>query len=587
LKRYFNYITLLILLTAAAAAFSVNAAEPAIDLAKKYSSPTIDMRDGELKDHVESELKQYINSLPDDDYKSPERLLSLSREAIKKILESQGHYRSLVTYTAAENGDLTYHIRRGKPYKISKVSINADETIKLPELSSLQAKIGNKLIAEQVLEDVKTITEYVEKNNCIASLEVTYDAFVDDKKNSAEVLFTIAGINNVYIGDIALDGLESIRHKYIYRNLGLKEGDCYSRANIDKAKIKMYETGLFSNIDIAENYTEGHQADLNISLREKSHRTIKAGAGYNLDEGIFFTTGWEHRNIFHNGEKLTINAKASTILQQLESKLTVPSFVQKNSLTLSADIKQENLDSYKASTFSTGATLQRKFSNKLSISHGPNFRVSTVEKAGVRDEYAFLLYPVIFLLDKRDSVLDPTKGFSLSYEVSPYVNTLDPEDRFVKNIVKGNIYKTFEDTTYTPTLAAKAGVGSIYGLKGNGLPADQRFYAGGGGSVRGYEYQTLGPMLGNEPLGGNSFAEIGVEARLRFNESWGGVMFLDGGEAYAENYPEFGKDMHYAYGVGARYFTSFAPIRFDIAFPLNARQNDAAYQFYISIGQAF
>jgi translocation and assembly module TamA len=120
------------------------------------------------------------------------------------------------------------------------------------------------------------------------------------------------------------------------------------------------------------------------------------------------------------------------------------------------------------------------------------------------------------------------------------------------------------------------------------VPANVRFYTGGGGSVRGYSYQSLGPLTDKEPDGGLSFTELSIESRFRWDQHWGGVIFLDGGFSYEDNIPQFGRDLRWSTGVGLRYFTSFAPIRIDIALPLNKREDiDDSYKLYISIGQAF
>jgi translocation and assembly module TamA len=121
------------------------------------------------------------------------------------------------------------------------------------------------------------------------------------------------------------------------------------------------------------------------------------------------------------------------------------------------------------------------------------------------------------------------------------------------------------------------------------VPASQRFYAGGGGSVRGYKYQSIGPLDSkNDPLGGRSLVELNAEARIKIIDQFGIVPFVDGGQVYDEVYPELTSgDLQWAAGLGLRYYSPVGPIRFDVAFPLNPRGIDDPFQFYISIGQAF
>ena len=131
------------------------------------------------------------------------------------------------------------------------------------------------------------------------------------------------------------------------------------------------------------------------------------------------------------------------------------------------------------------------------------------------------------------------------------------------------------------TKAFTAGSGS--------LPADERFYVGGGGSVRGFAYQMAGDVdTDNDPLGGCSMVALGAEARFRFFEDYGLVTFFEGGRSFDSYFPTFDKQLFWGAGAGLRYYTDFGPVRLDLAVPLNGRSGvDGAFQLYISFGQAF
>src|SRR5262249_34760600 len=121
------------------------------------------------------------------------------------------------------------------------------------------------------------------------------------------------------------------------------------------------------------------------------------------------------------------------------------------------------------------------------------------------------------------------------------------------------------------------------------LPPSIRFYAGGGGSVRGYAFQKLGPLdKHNDPEGGRSVIEFGSEFRVRITDTIGLAPFIEGGNVYVDSLPEVTKfDFRYGAGWDFLYYPPIGPFRFDIAFPINPRHTDDPYQFYISLGQAF
>ena len=137
-------------------------------------------------------------------------------------------------------------------------------------------------------------------------------------------------------------------------------------------------------------------------------------------------------------------------------------------------------------------------------------------------------------------------------------------------------------------MAGGANVGAIVGAERNEIPADERFYAGGGGSIRGYAYQTVAPLSGTDPIGGRSIFELSLELRLKLTEQFGLVTFLDGGNAFTSQTPDFRESLLWGTGLGFRYYTPIGPLRLDVAFPLDRREGiDDSFQVYVSLGQAF
>jgi translocation and assembly module TamA len=136
-------------------------------------------------------------------------------------------------------------------------------------------------------------------------------------------------------------------------------------------------------------------------------------------------------------------------------------------------------------------------------------------------------------------------------------------------------------------VALRGLVGQASGVGVFGLPPDQRFYAGGSATVRGYRYQTLGPQFADQkPTGGTAIATGTVEVRQRILSSYGVVGFVDVGQVSANGAP-FTSNWHAGAGVGARYYTPIGPIRLDVAVPLNKLPGGDSFELYIGIGQAF
>jgi translocation and assembly module TamA len=165
---------------------------------------------------------------------------------------------------------------------------------------------------------------------------------------------------------------------------------------------------------------------------------------------------------------------------------------------------------------------------------------------------------------------------------------LNPGTTFVKNRLTATRYFRLRNDPRL-VVALRGSAGAIVGADIDEIPADERFYAGGGGSIRGVPFQLAGPLDdNNEPTGGRSILEGGGEIRYQVLGNVEGVLFLDGGSAFEDEIPEFGSAWQFGTGAGIRYLTPVGPIRVDVGVPVDRRDDiDDAWQLYISIGQAF
>jgi translocation and assembly module TamA len=235
----------------------------------------------------------------------------------------------------------------------------------------------------------------------------------------------------------------------------------------------------------------------------------------------------------------------------------------------------------------SGVTLERKVGKTIKWSAGPAFRWSRVEQFEEKDEFALIGLQSILDWDRSDNLLDPTRGGRLRVQLTPYWDTLGTSLTFTRGSVSYSHYLTLLEKPHI-IFAARAGLGSLVGAERDAVPADLRFYAGGGSSIRGYPYQTVGPLVDDDPIGGRSLFEVNTELRVRVTRDIGIVGFIDGGSAFEDIAPDFSEDILWGAGLGFRYYTPIGPLRLDVAVPLQRRHGiDDWFQVYVSIGQAF
>jgi translocation and assembly module TamA len=205
----------------------------------------------------------------------------------------------------------------------------------------------------------------------------------------------------------------------------------------------------------------------------------------------------------------------------------------------------------------------------------------------VKESFNMIFLPLYCEWDTSDDLLDPNRGGRLALEVTPFYEPSRTHLIFAKGLASYRRYIKISRDPYS-LFAGSLKLGTIKGANRDEIPADERFYSGGGGSIRGYAYQSVAPYSGGVPIGGKSLLELSMEIRLRISEKFGLVGFLDGGSAYTENILSSREDLLWGAGLGIRYFTPIGPFRFDVGIPLNRRDGiDDSFQIYINLGQTF
>lgn len=553
-----------------------------------------------IQDGIDTQRTQNITLRQ---YTDPDKIARFEKDIIRKILKSQGYYRFLIdsklipkktqhTDPKAKHthniDKIVYQLTPGKQYKVNEITFNLDSNIRLNDLPSLDIQVGDALIAKNVLTSVDTLRRYIRQEYCFYSIKIDYQATINHLDNSAVLVFDMEPSEQTKFSSIDITGLETIDYAHIRSFINYDNGHCFKRDKIDASRLAILRSNLISNVTIDISDINNNGVKTTYKVNERQHRTIKAGIGYSTDEGPYLTSGWEHRNIGGAGEKLDISTRISSIRQKLMGEYFIPTFFNKNkSLTLYSEAKNEELDAYKALSLKAGAKLGFKRTEHLKYSLGTELKVSDVNDEGNKESFYLASLPLELEWDHTNDILDPTHGFLISAEIRPYIDIINTETKFYKTMFSMSGYHTF-DIPLQPTLAARYSLGAITGESVENIPADERFYVGGGGSVRGYPYQSLSNLDDDDPEGGASFQQINTELRIRFLENWGLATFVGGGFAFEDATPNFDQKLLWGAGLGLRYYTAFAPFRMDLAFPLDKREDyDDDFQLYISIGQAF
>jgi len=423
---------------------------------------------------------------------------------------------------------------------------------------------------------------------------------VDHQDRSVQPTFRIIAGELVRVDGLSLGEIGRTDPDWIRGLAPWTAGDVYDPEDLAELERRLLDTGVYDSVGVS--LQPGDKADANgrrpvlVTVADRAARTLEISAGYSTSEGAGLDVRRTRYNRFHRADTQTYTLRLAELEQRLEGKVVLPHWGRpQQTLTVVAGVYNEQTDAYDAMGFGVSGDITRRFGKTSFVTGGLSLDAARsaekeqigniVFRAEEKDVYTASALAA-FALDRSDDPLDPTRGWRVEARVEPTATLGDVQALYLRVQAQGSYYRSFDEEAKT-VLAARAKAGSIWGAVLDEVAAPRRFYAGGGGSVRGYGWQAIGPRLSdNTPQGGVSLAEVSFEVRRKFTERWGAVGFVDAGAVGSDTFPG-GEDLGVGVGVGVRYDLGFGPIRADIAVPLDKREGDANFQIYISIGQAF
>lgn len=572
---------------------------------KKHNSIRLIVKEYVNTEDSKKEIIKKLNELSKDIEKAAKLYNTLNQRAyweieakksLLKYLQSDGYYGATIETEVSETeNSIVFYVDVGQRYKIKKIILKCDENsnqnIKMPDLGVLKAKEGGFAIASDIINTQNTIEKDIEKKHCLLSLEVTHEATIDHLNSSVSLDFIVKAGPNAGIKSVEFTGLTSVNPDHVRKLIPFKDGQCFHRSLITDAQNSLQKSSLFAVTesevpDYVDNYG---QVPVMFNLKERKHRSLKIGGSYGTDLGFGVTTGWNHRNFLGSGETVKAEVFANQREQTFDLTFSKPFYKQDNQ-TLKMGISAENLvskafDSREGSAF---VGIERKLNDIWTAGVSGRYSYNIVKDSKSTKNYSFLSAPLFVTRDTRDDFLNPRKGHEVKLKTEPFYPIKKEGKSFLKSEIIASKYFPFR-ISFDPVIAVRATIGSISGAKSATVPANERFYVGGTGSVRGYAYQLAGELdQRNRPIGGRSMVESNIELRLRIKNDIGLVAFFDSGNVFPSITPAYNKKMFQGYGFGVRYFTGFGPLRLDVGFPLKARKKvDKAFQIYFGIGQNF
>lgn len=546
-------------------------------------------------------------------------------ELLRKLLRIYGYYDAEVyqSVSGIDPGEtqaktepvVRFEVVPGKLYRFGKIDLATleDAGADYPAFrAAFGIQTGDPLYSDKILEERTDLdTAMAEGGYPFAKLGEP-DLLVDHQRDEGDLTLPVTPGGKYNFGAISSELPKFLSSKHLQDIARFEPGDLYKRSLSEDLRRAVLATGLVSSVSITPRSVRPPSASqpgevaIDVGMTKAPLRTIAGALGYDTREGPRAEVSWEHRNFFPPEGRLQLRGVLGTREQLLGANVRRNNFKGRDQvLTLDLYGSTIDRDAYEARTVALSASFEKLatllFQKEWTWAAGVEV-LMTNEREGKarnnnnniatpRETYYIAALPLRGAYDGSDNLLNPTRGFRAALRVSPEVSFRKGGDKNVYARIQADAsyYQPFGKDDKV-VMAARVRLGSIPGTAIDNIAPSRRFYAGGGGSVRGYGYQMIGPRdtIG-DPSGGRSLTEFSLEARVKtglFDGALSVVPFVDAGAVDTGPTPAL-RDIRFGAGVGVRFDTGFGPLRLDVATPLNPRKGDSRIGVYVALGQAF
>jgi translocation and assembly module TamA len=543
-------------------------------------------------------------------------------DRLLRVLESQGFWAGQVAVSVAGAAPTTpgladrlmpgpdpvpveIQATPGPPYRLRQVAVQAatpEDQAALDQATATPFGLapGDAARADAVLAAERSLLQrLLAAGHPLASL-VQRQVTVDHASRSMDVAWTLAPGPFARFAVPQVAGADRTDPAFLARQAAPLAGQPYSPAALEKQRAALMGLGAFGSVRAraGERLDAMGRLPITFTVAERPRRALGGALAYETNYGPSLRAWWEHRNLLGGAERLRLEAEvarigvgnggdAGNMTYRLGGTLTDPGVLGRPGLTLQASsfYLRERLDAYDRDAITAAAILQQPITPQLTLRAGPQLDVGAIgPPGGKQDAYQILGLLMGARWDTTDNMLNPTRGWRLDGTFAPSLSLANTAPFLPMRVTGTTYWDVFGDKA--SVLAARGSFGSLLGGGRSAVPRHLRYYAGGGGSVRGYDYQSIGPRdERGKPNGGASVMEASLELRQHVHGDFGAVAFVDIGNVGTGGLPS--GQPRIGAGLGLRYFTPIGPIRADIALPLMKQQGSSGYGLYLGIGQAF
>lgn len=567
--------------------------------------------DSKKKDKTETDIHQVTQLTNAMDGSNPDLPNFITKipdktEAVIVVDIDKGDQYHLGKIELVENKPTTQPVKdptspNAKPKIVSEpVTLTADQQ------KAFNLKPGQVAVsADVVAAKGRLLTSLREDGHALAKISDPV-AYLRPETKTLDIVYQVNPGPIVDLGNIDFRGLKKVNEDFVRKRLLLRDGQLYQPSKIESARQDLASLGVFSSIDA----TAATKLDVNgklplvLTFKESKRRSVSFEAGYSTDLGGRLGVRWSHRNLFGNAEKLNVAALATGLGGTAQRGLgydiyadfTKPDFRRRDQdFNARIEAVKQRLYSYDQTALLVKGGLNRKINKRWRASVYLGAIQERIIQQHIKNDYTMINVPLAVRYDSTDldsPMMSPTHGMKGSVSVTPTTSFGDGTIFFAALEGSASTYLDLAKIGLTDpgdsVFAFRGTVGSIQGASRMNLPPDQRMYAGGTSTVRGFRFQGVGPQFPGTKyaVGGKAMDAGTVEFRQKITESIGAQAFVDAGQVSKTSMP-FQGDLRVGVGAGGKYYTPLGPIRLDVAVPMNRPPRGDKFEVYISLGETF
>ncbi len=597
-------------ITGADDALTAAVAEASV-LQRLAHEPPLDGLD--LARRAEADLSRLTDALWGQGYYAARVAISVAGE---RLVLGQSHH--LTAAEAAERAraaslvPVTIMIEAGPRYTFMPVRVSIrraatfDETTDVPP--GLYADVaGAPAVSSTLMAAAGRITHHYRQNGHPYATIEDPEPVIDHRARTVAVTLLVKPGPRARIGAPVISGAEGVETRVIRSFIYTDHDVMFSPERMSDIRRSVARIEAVGSVRVqpADTLAADGSVPVNVQITERPRNVLGGSARYATSDGPGLSLYWADRNMFGGAERLRLagdlfylpqsftqtgrnGAGINNLGGRLEASFLKPALGgTRLDLLADASVARTSTEAYISRLANITTGFRYRLAEKTWLQAGLLGEIGKTQDSLGRLNYRMIGLPLSGNWDTTDSELDPTGGFRVSGSVMPAYGAGDIGRWLVVSRLQASAYHAIDEQARI-VLAGRIALGSAAGGAVHEIPANWRFFAGGGGSIRGYDYRSIGPRdPGGRLIGGRSLFEASVEARFRVTETIGIVPFVDAGAAFASSMPDFDETIRFGAGIGLRYHTAIGPIRIDVATPLNRQRKEKPVAFYISLGQAF